>query len=315
LSSQLLKEDTDMSSSIDISPLSIHIGAEIGGVDLTQPLPPEQVHDIRATFLKWKVVFFRNQTLTHAQHIDFARQFGELTPGHAVYGSDSEYPEIYSVAKNRVAASNSFHQQILQRPWTGWHTDITAAINPPMASILRGDIIPPYGGDTQFTSLIAAYNALSPTMQTFVDGLRGIHRNDPQVGVKMSEEYAEMLRKRTLVSEHPLVRVHPESGERALYVGPAHLKSIIGLTPSESAGLLEILWEQIIRPEFTVRFKWEPGSIAFWDNRSTCHLAPRDILDSDFERQFYRTTLVGDVPVGVDGKPSTSLEGDPILAQ
>ena len=122
------------------------------------------------------------------------------------------------------------------------------------------------------------------------------------------------MRKRTLVSEHPIVRVHPETGERALYVSPSFLKSIVGLTPRESQGLLELLWEHVVRPEFTVRFKWEPGSVAFWDNRSTAHLAPRDIFDSEFDRQFYRVTLLGDVPVGVDGKASRSIEGEPIVA-
>jgi len=312
VSSPVLKNDLDTSfDSIEVTPLSIYIGAEIGGVDLTQPLPDEQVRDIRGALLKWRVVFFRDQTMTHAQHIAFSRNFGELTPGHAVYGSDGEYPEIYSIAKHRTA--NQHFEQVLHRPWTGWHSDITAAINPPMATILRGDTVPPYGGDTQFTSLMAAYDALSPAMKEFVNGLRGTYKNQPQEQIKQSENYQEMIRKRTLISEHPLVRVHPETGERALYVGPAHLKSIVGLTPAESRGLLEILWEHIIQPKFTVRFKWEPGSVAFWDNRSVCHLAPRDILESDFERQFWRTTLVGDVPVGIDGKPSTSIEGDPIL--
>jgi alpha-ketoglutarate-dependent taurine dioxygenase len=299
-------------SSIEVTPLSVHIGAQIGGVDLSQPLPPEQLRDIRATWLKWKVVFFRDQPMTHRQHIDFAAQFGAVTPGHVVYGNDGEFPEIYSVAKNRAA--NHFQDQILSRPWTGWHTDITAAINPPMASILRGVVVPPYGGDTQFTSLMAAYKALSPTMRGFVDGLRGIHRNQAPSNVEANKEYEEKLRKRTMVSEHPLVRVHPETSERALYAGPSHLKSIVGLTPRESQGLMELLWEHLVRTEFTVRFKWEPGSVAFWDNRSVCHLAPRDIFDSDFDRQFYRTTLVGDVPVGVDGKRSDSLEGEPITA-
>jgi len=299
-------------SSVAVAPLSIHIGAEISGVDLSRPLPPEQVRDIRAALLKWKVVSFRDQPMNHRQHVDFTRQFGEVTPGHVVYGSDGEFPEIYSISKHRAA--NHFHEQVLLRPWTGWHTDITAAINPPMASILRGVVVPPYGGDTQFTSLVAAYNALSPTMRAFVDGLRGIHRNAPPQGVQTSKDYEEMLRKRSLESEHPLVRVHPESGERALYAGPTHLKSVVGLTPRESQALMELLWEHLVRPEFTVRFKWETGSIAFWDNRSACHLAPRDIFDSDFEREFFRTTLVGDVPVGVDGKPSTSLKGDPIKA-
>jgi taurine dioxygenase len=299
-------------SSIEVSPLSIHIGAEIGGVDLSQPLPPEQVRDIRAAWLKWKVVFFRDQPMTHRQHIDFSAQFGEVTPGHVVYGSDSEYPEIYSIAKNRTA--NHFRDQVLLRAWTGWHTDITAAINPPMASILRGVVVPPYGGDTQFTSLMAAYNAMSPTLRSFVDGLRGIHRNGSPQNVETKNDYDEMIRKRQMVSEHPLVRVHPETGERALYAGPGHLKSIVGLTPRESQGLMELLWEHLVRPEFTVRFKWGPGSVAFWDNRSVCHLAPRDIFDSDFDREFYRTTLVGDVPVGIDGKKSTSIQGDPITA-
>nr|WP_310731370.1 TauD/TfdA family dioxygenase [Burkholderia pseudomultivorans] len=118
--------------------------------------------------------------------------------------------------------------------------------------------------------------------------------------------------RRPLVTEHPLVRVHPETGERALYVSPSFLKSIVGLTPRESQALLELLWEHVTRPEFTIRFKWEPRSIAFWDNRATAHLAPVDIFDLDFDRQLYRTTLVGDVPVGPDGRPSVALEGSPV---
>ncbi len=115
-----------------------------------------------------------------------------------------------------------------------------------------------------------------------------------------------------MVTEHPLVCVHPETGERLLYISPAFLRSVVGLTPRESQGLLEILWEHAVRPEFTVRFRWDEGSLAFWDNRSTAHLAPRDIYDTDFDRQFWRVTMMGEVPVGVDGEPSTSLEGDPI---
>jgi alpha-ketoglutarate-dependent taurine dioxygenase len=299
-------------SSIEVSPLSIHLGAEIRGVDLSKPLPPEQVRDIRTALLEWRVVFFRDQPMTHRQHVDFSRQFGEVTPGHVVYGSDGEFPEIYPITKHRTA--NHFQDQVLLRPWSGWHTDLTGAINPPMASILRGVVVPPYGGDTQFTSLMAAYNALSPAMQGFVNGLRGLYRNGSPSSVKTNDKYDEMIRKRTLVSEHPIVRVHPETGERALYVGPSHLKSIVGLTPRESQSMLEMLWEHLVRPEFTVRFKWEPGSVAFWDNRSVGHLPPRDIFASDFDREFYRTTLVGDVPVGVDGKPSVSIEGDPIAA-
>lgn len=305
-------EMTSCPTTITVHPLSVHIGAEIHGVDLTRPLAPEAVQEIRTALLQWKVVFFRGQHLDHQQHIAFARQFGDLTPGHVVFGNDHTYPEIYSVAKHRTA--NRHQEQALLRPWSGWHADITAAINPPAASVLRGDIVPPYGGDTQWTNLVAAYNALSPTLRSFLEGLRGIHRFAPPQGVQTAQEYNEMVRRKTLVSAHPLVRVHPETDERALYVSPSFLKSIVGLTPRESQHLLELLWEHAVRPEFTVRFKWEPGSMAFWDNRSTAHLAPRDIFDVDFDRQFYRVTLVGDVPVGVDGVPSTAIEGDPILA-
>jgi taurine dioxygenase len=310
---QALREATaQQAEAVKVEPMSIHIGAEIHGVDLSRPLPPAQVGAIRAALLKWKVVFFRDQKLDHRTHIAAARQFGETTAGHVVYGSDGEYPQIYSVAKNRKA--NRYQGQVLFRAWSGWHTDITAAINPPAASMLRGETVPPYGGDTQFTNLVTAYNALSPVMQKFVEGLRGLHRFAPPPGVDETPEYRELMRKRTLVSEHPIVRVHPETGERALFVSPSFLKSIVGVSARESQVLLELLWEHVVRPEFTVRFRWAPGSVAFWDNRSTAHLAPRDIFDSDFDRQFYRVTLVGDVPVGVDGKASTSLEGQAITA-
>ena len=159
---------------VEVSPMSIHCGAEIRGVDLSRPLPPAHVSAVRAALLKWKVVFFRDQKLDHASHIAAAKQFGDTTAGHVVYGSDGEFPQIYSVAKFRKA--NRFQGQVLFRPWSGWHTDITAAINPPAASMLRGEIVPPYGGDTLFTNLVAAYHALSPTMQNIVNGLRGLHR-------------------------------------------------------------------------------------------------------------------------------------------
>jgi len=308
-----LQPDTTASfAALDVRPLSVHIGAEIHGVDLTQPLAPEEAQGIRAALLKWKVVFFREQFLDHQMQINFARQFGKLTSGHVVFGNDDTYPEIYSVAKHRKA--NRYRGQSMQRPWTGWHADITAAINPPAASILRGDIVPPYGGDTQWTNLVAAYHALSPTMQGIVDGLWGEHRFTVPQGAEASKDYNEMVGNRLMVSHHPIVRVHPETGEKALYISPSFLKSIVGMTPRESQMMLEMLWEHSVRTEFTVRFKWEPGSVAFWDNRSVTHLAPSDIFDTDFDRQFYRVTILGDIPVGVDGTPSTGIEGNPIEA-
>lgn len=294
---------------ITVKPLAIHLGAEISGVDISKPLDQQTIAEIRRAILEWKVVFFRDQQLDHRSQIAFARQFGELTPAHVVFGGNSEFPEIYPIAKFRTANSKREAQVI--RPWTGWHADITAAHNPPWASMLRGDVVPPYGGDTLWTNLAAAYRALSPIMRDLVETLRGIHRFQPTSGAK---DYDNAVRQRPLETEHPLVRVHPETGEKSLYVSPSFLKEIVGLTPQESFHLLEMLWEHSVRPEFTVRFKWEPGSVAFWDNRTTAHLAPRDIFDSDFDRQFYRVTLQGDVPFGVDGTPSKSLSGDPIRA-
>ncbi|MGH1489210.1 MAG: TauD/TfdA dioxygenase family protein [Acidimicrobiales bacterium] len=300
-----------MSTTLTVRPLSIHIGAEIAGVDLSAPLPQEQIDEIWAALLKWKVVFFREQELSHESHVALARQFGQPTPAHVVFGGESEHPEIYSIAKHRTA--NSGHGAPLLRPWTGWHTDITAAINPPGQSILRGDTVPPYGGDTLWTNLAAAYDALSPKMRTFLDGLRAVHRFAALTGGEKSDEYRERVKERGLVTEHPLIRVHPETGEKVLYVSPGFVKTIIDLSPRESQSLLEMLWEHSVLPEFTVRFRWEPGSVAFWDNRSTAHLAPRDIYDSDFDRQFWRVTLMGEVPVGVDGRSSTAIEGDAIV--
>ena len=279
-------------------------------MDLSVPLPPTQRIQIWEALLAWKVVFFRDQNLDHAGHVAMARQFGEPTPAHVVFGGRDDHPEVYSIAKHRTANSGS--GEPLFRPWTGWHTDITAAINPPGQSILRGDVVPPYGGDTQWTNLAVAYDALSPTMRNFLDGLRAVHRFAPATGRDASDDYRNRVADNTLVSEHPLIRVHPETGERVLYVSPGFLKTIVDLSPRESQGLLELLWEHSVRPEFTVRFRWEPGSIAFWDNRSTAHLAPRDIFDTDFDRQFWRVTLMGEVPVGVDGRHSTPQQGDPI---
>src|SRR5580658_7366370 len=185
-------------ATIEIIPLTLHIGAEIRGVDLTRPLPEPQLTDVRNAFLKWKVIFFRDQDLDHAQHVAMARQFGEPTIGHAVFGHVEGHPEIYSVAKNRTA--NSKYEAMMVTPWFGWHTDVTAAVNPPCASILRGVTIPPYGGDTFWTNLVAAYAGLSEPMRAFVDGLRGIHAFEPRADAKAGSEYNERVKRRALKS-------------------------------------------------------------------------------------------------------------------
>ncbi|MBV1879150.1 MAG: TauD/TfdA family dioxygenase [Pseudomonadales bacterium] len=284
--------------SIDIQPLSIHIGALINGVDLSSPLSQQQITELRQALLRWKVLLFRDQPLNHQQHIDFARQFGDPTPGHVLFGGEQSHPEIYSIAKERAANKNRHLAQ--RRPWSGWHTDITAAVNPPWASILRGVVVPPYGGDTQWTNLAAAYASLSAPIKEFINHLQAEHR------LKAGEQ--------ALASLHPLVTMHPDTAEPTLFVSPSFIKSIPSLLPHEGQKILELLWEQAIRPEYTVRFKWEPDSLAFWDNRSTAHLAPTDIFDSDFERQFYRVTLNGIPLTGINGQGSESIVGEPIGA-
>ena len=292
-----------------VKPMTIHTGAEISGIDLAKPLTADEVKAISTALLRWKVVFFRNQHLNHRQHIDFARQFGDLTPAHAVFDQDVEFPEIYPVTKHRAAFAG---RPAATRAWTDWHTDVTAAVNPPDASILRGVTVPPYGGDTHFTNMVAAYNALSPRMREFLISLRSVHRFKSAQGDEQAESYNRLIQRNPLRAEHPMVIVHPGSGEHALYTSQEFTSHIVGLNPRESDALLEFLWEHCIRAEFCARFRWEPGSIAFWDNRATQHQAIRDVYDSDFDREFYRVTLHGAIPVGVDGVPSKHLAGEQI---
>lgn len=299
-------------SRFTLSPLTLHIGAEISGIDLRLPLQPHTVQEVKQALVDWKVLFFREQNLDHAAHVSFARHLGEPTIGHAVFGHDETFPEIYSVGKHRTA--NSIRGQKRQRPWTDWHTDITAAVNPPMASILRGVDIPPYGGDTFWTNLAMAYRGLSGPFQAFLDALDGYHRFELPAAKNTGHDYLKEIEKRYMESVHPLVTVHPESGEKILYISPDFLYRIDGLTETESQALLELLWEHIVRPEYSVRYKWRAGDVAVWDNRSTAHLAPSDIFDTDFDRQLYRVTLVGEMLEGVDGRVSRAISGDPILS-
>lgn len=296
---------------VEVHPMSVHIGAEIHGVDLSKPLTSGEINAIRAALLRWKVVFFREQSLDHKSHVQFASQFGSLTPGHVVFGSDDEYPAIYSIAKHRAANSKA---QTALRTWSGWHTDITAAVNPPAMSILRGDVVPPYGGDTYWTNLVVAFETLSPSLQGWLETLHGIHHFDPPTTNAKTSAYDNIIENNRMVARHPLVSVHPETGEKVLYISPAFLRTVEELSATESEALLRLLWEHAVLPEYTARFRWAPGSVAFWDNRATAHLAPRDIFATDFDRQSYRVTLMGDVPVGVNGESSIAMEGKPIEA-
>jgi alpha-ketoglutarate-dependent taurine dioxygenase len=298
---------------LQVTPLSGWTGALIGGVDLSAPLSAEEIAGIRAALFKWKVVFFRDQTLDHAAQIAFGAQFGEVTPGHPYEGDSAPegFPQIHTVspaAYNHRYGVTYRKKQSANGP--GWHADVTPLINPPSHSILRAEQVPPYGGDTQFTNVAAVYQGLSPSVRAFVDELRAEHRFGASVSAERSDEkVGDLVRANPLASIHPVVRVHPETKERVVYVNPSFTREIVDLAPRESRHILDLLFEQINRPEYAVRFKWEPGSVAFWDNRAALHLAPRDFEHVDGDRVLHRITLVGDIPVGTDGRPSESISG------
>jgi taurine dioxygenase len=303
---------TQVAQALEVRPQSGWTGAEIHGIDLTKPLDDQQVAEVRAALLQWKVVFFRDQFIDHDDHLRFASAFGKPTPAHPLFDSipDPNYPTIYPIFRDRFKARYGSSRGF-DKPH--WHADVTAAVNPPAASILRAEVIPPYGGDTQWSNTVAAYAGLSAPLQRLADKLRAVHRFSPPDGATATEDYKRRVNRRPLVTEHPVVRVHPETGEKALYVNPGFTTHIVGVSPHESRRLLGLFYDELVRPEYTVRFKWEPGSIAFWDNRSTVHLAPSD-LTIDHDRRLYRVTLVGDVPTGPDGRQSVALDGEPFEA-
>ena len=296
---------------LEVRPATGVIGADVDGVDLREPLAPETVSEIGDALARWKVLFFRNQPLSYDEQIAFAGNFGDVTPAHPIERGLPEKPEIY-VVDTREAKKQFGHGK--DRPEfapprlssTGWHTDITFVANPAAASILRGAVVPPYGGDTLWSNLVAAYSDLSEPIRTLIDPLRAVHRWHGFDGA--AREGYDASKPPSAV--HPVVRVHPVTGERALFVNPGFTRYIVGLSDLENRKLLDLLFEQIARPEFTVRFRWETDSLAFWDNRATAHLGPVDLASSDFDRRVERVTIAGDLPVGPDGFQSQQLRGE-----
>ena len=305
---------------IAVDQIAGHIGAEISAVDLSAPLDAETVAEIRSALLRHKVVFFRGQHLDHGQQIAFARRFGELTHAHPHEDAPpEEHPEILTIDPRRYEQQYGIERKDQARRqysyYSGWHTDVTAAVNPPAASILRAEVVPPVGGDTSWSNLVAAYEGLSEPLRRFVDGLRAEHRFLAGVDAEGADRYRERINRNLLVSVHPVVRVHPETGERALFVNPGFTTQILGLSAAESRQILDLLFAQIARPAYTVRFRWQPGDIAFWDNRATAHLAPEDLDHLDVQRTLHRVTLIGDRPVGPDGFTSELISGVEFRAQ
>lgn len=271
---------------IEVRPLTPTIGAEISGVDLGKPLEPAAVERIERALLDHLVIFFRDQDISPEQQIAFGRQFGELArlPFMTQHGDD---PHLLVLDQTAPAGSGT----------DTWHSDNTFMEAPPLGSILKAVQLPAMGGDTCFASAYAAYEALSPALQEFLNGLHAMH--DLRRTVERANasgdtavDVAAILAESPPV-EHPVVRTHPVTGRKALFVNANSTTRIIGLSERENALLLPFLCDHIRSPEFQCRFTWEPHSIAFWDNRAAQHLAVPDYTE---RRVMHRVTLEGDKP-------------------
>jgi alpha-ketoglutarate-dependent sulfate ester dioxygenase len=301
-------------SSIVVEPVTPTIGAEISGVDLRAPLSEQTIGEIRAAIAAWRVVFFRDQDIDEEQLKRFGRYFGPLTPAHPIAEGLDDHPEIWerSISEYRTRRVERDSRPVGRKPprdYKGWHIDITFVANPNRLSILHGTSIPPLGGDTLFSNLIAAYEGLSPPIQRLVDDLKAVHQTSSyDEGDRAPRK--DGRKPGPFVSLHPLVRWHPETGERVLFFNAGAITHIAGLKERESQSLIDLLYEEVTRPEYQVRFHWSPKAIVVWDNAAVTHAGPIDYAQFDLPRVVRRITVAGDLPEGVDGFRSKSIEGE-----
>lgn len=279
-----------MRDAITVKPIAGALGAEISGVDLAKDLSEDLVATLRRAWLEHLVIFFREQDLSPAQFLAFARRFGAPIEYPFVKGLD-EFPEIIPVLKLEQERVN----------FGGiWHSDTTYLEVPPMASLLVAREVPEAGGDTLFANMYLAYETLSDGMKRLLDGLRAINSSaNADVSRTREDRIKDSARAgahEEYVAAHPVVRVHPETGRRALYVNVAHTVRFEGMTREESAPILDYLYRHQVRPEFTCRLHWRPGSLALWDNRCVQHNAINDY--QGHRRLLHRITLAGDTPKG-----------------
>jgi len=274
---------------IEVRQVGGALGAEIGGVDLARPLDDASIAAIRQALLDHLVIFFRDQDVTPAQHLAFAQRFGE-TADYPMLKGLPDLPEIVEVVKLEHEHANF---------GGAWHSDTTYLEIPPMGSILVAREVPEAGGDTEFANMYAAYESLSDGMKALIVGLKAVNSSTNPVAAATRQHRIGEGAKRDPAAEmravHPVVRTHPETGRKALYVNPAHTIAIDGMTPEESAPVLQVLYEHQQRPEFACRFHWRPGSIAFWDNRAAQHNAINDYHGK--KRLMHRVTLAGERPI------------------
>jgi taurine dioxygenase len=267
---------------IEIEPVTPAIGAEVSGVDLARPLDRTTFEKIKTAWLEHLVLFFRDQVLTLDQQKAFGRMFGELHI-HPSAPAPEGHPEILVIhadAESKAVAGQ------------GWHSDVSCEEEPPMASMLYLTELPRAGGDTLFASMNAAWEALSDSMQRFLEGLTAVHESQHIYGqVAAGADVGDI---EFPSAEHPVVRTHPETGRKALFVNHSFTRRIRGLTRAESRAVLRLLFEHMRNPEFQCRFRWRPGSVAFWDNRCAQHLALWDYYPE--VRHGFRVTVKGDRP-------------------
>jgi taurine dioxygenase len=282
---------TSLGADLTVRRLATTFGAEVTGIDLRAPLDDSGRADLWALLLQHKVLFLPGQQLDADTQIAFTRQFGELTSSHPVMKSvDEDHPEIWQIDSYAEIRNDV------------WHTDVTFVKRPPLGSVLRAVNVPDVGGDTNWADLEAAYDSLSAPVQRLVDGLTALHDGSRTFAAALAKRKGEgndwdgsSFQGFEFV-EHPVVRVHPETKRKALFVNPEFTLSIKGLSPYESRGILDALYAHISKPEHIVRHRWTAGDVAIWDNRNTAHYANFDY--GDFPRVMQRVTLVGDAPVG-----------------
>lgn len=249
-------------------------------------LDDEVVREIRQAFLDHLVIFLRDQKATPQQQVAFARRFGE----------PMEYPNLPGLPEEPLITPVVKLEHEFNNFGGVWHSDTTYLPEPPMGSMLLALDVPPHGGDTLFANQYLAYDALSEGLKEALDGLIGISSSAKAEASRTVEDRLKEagVERKALTAEHPLVRTHPETGRKALYTSDAHTVSIKGWTEEESLPLLKFLWSHQVKPEFTCRFRWQPGSLAFWDNRAAMHNPINDY--HGYRRVLHRITLAGDKP-------------------
>ncbi|MEU9092872.1 TauD/TfdA family dioxygenase [Streptomyces sp. NPDC048428] len=283
--------------SLEIRRIGGHIGAEVIGVDLSNELSGPVFSQVRQGLLEHKVLFFRDQKITDEDQLAFAGRFGPLTQKHPMMRTVGGKPQVIAVDGEDQRADH-------------WHTDISFTPTPSMGTTLRSVVLPPYGGDTLVANGEAAYKQLPSELREIADRLWAVHTNhaeQPRLGTDRGEATRKAFLAQRFETAHPVVRVHPESGEPSLFLG-GFAQRLTGLTLRESRPIIDVLQSYVHRPENVARWTWRPGDVLIFDNRNTQHFAVNDY--GSHKRVLNRVSVTGDTPVGLDGRSSYALEED-----